>query len=190
MNELPVPNEFGSQIPHPDPPDTMRRRNEQRTVTTTPSDAGPQTLIADRYELQEQIAEGGMGVVYRALDRTLIRDVAIKLVKHTARRMPGRSPSETGGTGGPLVFPPEHRRRSGDRRRYGGTQGTPCKSVREVRSSWRGLGERAVAVSKEIRKSNLTVFSSARIVWRGHRPYAAPVDPNLASICVNLQVAQ
>src|SRR5437763_16995253 len=41
----------------------------------------PQRLIAGRYELHEEIGKGGMGAVYRAVDNSLMRDVAIKLVK-------------------------------------------------------------------------------------------------------------
>jgi serine/threonine protein kinase len=37
--------------------------------------------IADRYEIGEMIARGGMGEVYAAIDRALQRDVAIKLVR-------------------------------------------------------------------------------------------------------------
>jgi serine/threonine-protein kinase len=38
------------------------------------------TTLGDRYELQAQVGEGGMGVVWRAFDRKLERDVAIKLL--------------------------------------------------------------------------------------------------------------
>ena len=34
-----------------------------------------------RYELREQIGSGGMGTVYRALDRELNRTVAVKLLR-------------------------------------------------------------------------------------------------------------
>src|SRR4051812_22393548 len=40
------------------------------------------TTFAERYELGDRIGTGGMGVVHRALDRRLHRDVAIKLL-HT-----------------------------------------------------------------------------------------------------------
>src|SRR5690349_14649306 len=39
------------------------------------------TVLADRYELLEQIGEGGMSVVWRARDRKLERDVAVKLLR-------------------------------------------------------------------------------------------------------------
>ena len=42
--------------------------------------AGATVVIADRYELRERIAQGRCGSVYRAHDRTLTRDVALKLL--------------------------------------------------------------------------------------------------------------
>jgi serine/threonine protein kinase len=44
-----------------------------------PHPMAPQ-VFAGKYVVQEEVARGGMGVIYRALDRTLNRVVAIKLV--------------------------------------------------------------------------------------------------------------
>ena len=42
---------------------------------------GPGYLLADRYEIIDEIGRGGMGVVYRARDRELDDDIAIKVVR-------------------------------------------------------------------------------------------------------------
>ncbi len=47
-----------------------------------------QVLFSGKYVVQEEIAVGGMGVVYKALDRTLNRLVAIKVIHETFSRRP------------------------------------------------------------------------------------------------------
>ena len=42
------------------------------------------------YEIAEQIGEGGMGEVYRALDTNLGRQVAVKMLPHTVAHDPER----------------------------------------------------------------------------------------------------
>jgi serine/threonine protein kinase len=38
------------------------------------------TVVAGRYELRAELGRGGFGAVYRGYDRTLGRDVAVKMV--------------------------------------------------------------------------------------------------------------
>ena len=40
----------------------------------------PDRIFSGKYVVQEEIAKGGMGVIYKALDRTLNRHVAIKVI--------------------------------------------------------------------------------------------------------------
>ena len=42
---------------------------------------GRDDLLAGRYEIREFLGRGGMGSVYRAYDRTLSEDVAVKVVR-------------------------------------------------------------------------------------------------------------
>ena len=44
------------------------------------------TRFAGRYKIEEQIASGGMGTIYRATDERLNRTVAIKLLRHDLAR--------------------------------------------------------------------------------------------------------
>src|SRR6476469_3354526 len=51
-----------------------------RDPTTPPSDDRP-PVSAGRYELGEEIARGGMGVIYRATDTAFGREVAVKVLR-------------------------------------------------------------------------------------------------------------
>lgn len=48
----------------------------------------PGSILADRYEIVELLGEGGMGTVYKALDRELDRMVALKVIRPDLARNP------------------------------------------------------------------------------------------------------
>lgn len=52
-----------------------------RTLETPAGELASGTIFAGRYQIIEELGRGGMGSVYRALDRTLNEEVALKLIK-------------------------------------------------------------------------------------------------------------
>jgi serine/threonine protein kinase len=62
-------------------PDRLTVGEATGAAAPLPPAAPAPPLIAGRYELGPEIAHGGMGAVYRATDRVLGREVAVKLVR-------------------------------------------------------------------------------------------------------------
>ena len=55
----------------------------------------PGAVVAERYEIRSYLGRGGMGSVYRAFDRVLDEEVALKVQR--ARRPADRRPSAGSG---------------------------------------------------------------------------------------------
>jgi serine/threonine protein kinase len=78
MPSIPTPPRLGPRVPLPPPP---------RAESVPPPDEAyeglrPGDLLEGRYQVEDKIGEGGIGVVYRAVQLKLHRRVAIKLLMH------------------------------------------------------------------------------------------------------------
>ncbi len=73
------------RAPEPTPPATLPDGPVSGSLGVEPTPAAP-LVLAGKYELGRRIGEGGMGVVFEALDRKLDRKVAVKRLHAELRR--------------------------------------------------------------------------------------------------------
>ncbi len=74
MSSRPTPPRLGFRVPPPPAPrDPAAEGDDEATLR-------PGDLLDGRYQIEDQVGEGGVGVVYRALQLKLHRRVAVKLL--------------------------------------------------------------------------------------------------------------
>jgi len=78
------------ETPPPEAPAKKASHHEQAGKTLPPGAGGdyPPGTVFGPYELKSRIARGGMGVIYLAFDRSLHREVAIKILSSDLRDSP------------------------------------------------------------------------------------------------------
>ena len=74
-------SKFCRECATPLPLGAQSRASFTRTLETTAEELARGTVFAGRYEIIEELGAGGMGRVYRAFDKQLDEEVALKLIK-------------------------------------------------------------------------------------------------------------
>jgi serine/threonine protein kinase/tetratricopeptide (TPR) repeat protein len=78
-----TPDSLRSRMPRPASPrspENMSDKSVTKTLDTTPEGLGKGKLFAGRFELIEELGAGGMGIVFRAFDKKIGEEVALKLL--------------------------------------------------------------------------------------------------------------
>jgi len=70
------------------PSSSFTKAPSAAAVSSTPTVIEPGSVIGNRFEILQLLGEGGMGAVYKAHDRELERDVALKLIRSELARNP------------------------------------------------------------------------------------------------------
>jgi len=70
------------------PSSSFTKAPSASAAPSTPVAIEPGSVIGNRFEILQLLGEGGMGAVYKAHDRELERDVALKLIRSELARNP------------------------------------------------------------------------------------------------------
>ncbi len=76
---------WGADFDSDEPGQTLKRHNDSMPPACSPetadADAAPPDLSTKGYELLEVLGEGGVGIVYKAVQKSVERKIAVKMIK-------------------------------------------------------------------------------------------------------------